>query len=112
MQTTGSPPTRQDRARKSGYGVAVVVNATLLVFVINLLDWELLPFLTEGFEAVVPWISLSLVASLVANGGHGRSRDRHPRRLGQAGVNRRHDRRPLPPHPGWAGCPLPHDFLP
>lgn len=61
MQTTGSPPTGQDRARKSGYGVTVVVNATLLVFVINLLDWELRPFLTEEFEAVVPWISLSLV---------------------------------------------------
>lgn len=67
MQTTATRPTRRDRAKKFGYGVAVVVNAALLVVVINLLDWDLLPFLTEEFGAVVPWISLSLVASIAAN---------------------------------------------
>lgn len=65
MQTTGSRTTRG--ARKLGYGVAVVVNAALLVVVVNLLDWGLLPFLTEEFATVVPWIGLSLAGAIGAN---------------------------------------------
>lgn len=54
-------------ARKFGYGVAVVVNLLMLVVVQNILEWGWLPFLTEEFAAVVPWISMSLVVSIVAN---------------------------------------------
>jgi hypothetical protein len=33
----------------------------------NILDWDVLPFLTDRFEQVVPWVTLSLTAVIVAN---------------------------------------------
>jgi hypothetical protein len=53
--------------RRSGYLVAVVVNAAMIFVVLNLLDWGVLPFLTEDFTLLVPLIVVSLVASIVAN---------------------------------------------
>ena len=53
--------------RRLGYGIAVVVNVIMLIFVQNILDWGWLGFLTDDFEQVVPWISLSLVMSIVVN---------------------------------------------
>jgi hypothetical protein len=53
--------------RRFGYGVAIVVNAVLLIAVQNILDWGWLPFLTDDFADVVPWISLGLGTAIVAN---------------------------------------------
>jgi hypothetical protein len=39
----------------------------MLVVIQNILEWGWLPFLTEEFAQVVPWISMSLVVSIVAN---------------------------------------------
>ena len=61
------PPRLRSAGRRAGYGVAVVVNLVLLVIVQFILDWQWLPFLTEEFRALVPWISLSLVAPIAAN---------------------------------------------
>jgi hypothetical protein len=53
--------------RRSGYVVAVLVNAVLLWVVNNLEEWDVVPWLTDDFSRVVPIINVSLVASLVAN---------------------------------------------
>ena len=50
-----------------GYGVAIVINLAMLVVVQNILEWGWLPFLTDEFATVVPWITLSLVLSIVVN---------------------------------------------
>ncbi|HEY7564585.1 MAG TPA: hypothetical protein VIA81_06635 [Acidimicrobiia bacterium] len=54
-------------ALRTGYAFAVVINLAMLIIVQNILEWGWLPFLTEEFTSVVPWISLSLVVSIVAN---------------------------------------------
>ena len=54
-------------ARRVGYLISIAINVAMLVIVQNLLEWGWLPFLTDEFADVVPWISLSLVASIVAN---------------------------------------------
>jgi len=61
-----SPDTKQ-LGRQIGYAIAVVVNLVMLVIAHNILDWGWLPFLTHDFAQVIPWISLSLIASIVAN---------------------------------------------
>lgn len=68
MQTT-APRTRSPRApaRRLGYGIAIVVNAALMVVTLNLEDWGILPFLTDEFSEVVPWILTSLAVSIGAN---------------------------------------------
>jgi hypothetical protein len=60
-------PVLKDTGKRFGYAIAVVVNLVMLVVVQNILEWGWLPFLTEEFADVVPWISLSLVVSIVAN---------------------------------------------
>lgn len=54
--------------RRVGYAAAIVVNALILYVVHNLLAWDLLPFLTADLELVLPLITVSLVAGMVANG--------------------------------------------
>ncbi len=61
-----SPETKR-AARRFGYSVAIVVNLIMLIVVRNVLDWGWVPFLTSEFSEVVPWISLSLIASIVVN---------------------------------------------
>jgi hypothetical protein len=53
--------------RRFGYGVAVVINLVMLVGVQFILAWGWLPFLTDEFSTLVPWISLSLLVSILAN---------------------------------------------
>lgn len=53
--------------RRFGYWVAVAVNLVMLLIVQNILVWGWVPFLTAEFADVVPWISLSLVVSIVVN---------------------------------------------
>lgn len=60
-------PELKRAGRHLGYGIAVVVNFVMLVAVQNILDWGWLPFLTDEFVNVIPWVGLSLVASIVAN---------------------------------------------
>lgn len=54
-------------SRNVGFGIAVVINVVMLVVVQNILDWGWLPFLTDEFVDVIPWISLSLIALIVTN---------------------------------------------
>lgn len=69
MSTThvGVSPEVKRFGRRIGYAIAVVVNLVMLVIAQNILDWGWLPFLTGDFAQVVPWISLGLIASIVAN---------------------------------------------
>lgn len=49
-----------------GYGVAIGVSLALVYVVQNLEEWAVLPFLTDRFGEVVPWITFSLLAGVVA----------------------------------------------
>jgi len=60
-------PDSKKAARRFGYVLSIVINVAMLVIVQNLLEWGWPAFLTAEFAEVVPWISLSLVASIVAN---------------------------------------------
>lgn len=53
--------------RRFGYVVAVAINGVLLWVVHQLLDWQWPRFLTEDFEQLLPIVSLSFVASMIAN---------------------------------------------
>ncbi|HEX6301318.1 MAG TPA: hypothetical protein VF148_12695 [Acidimicrobiia bacterium] len=69
MSATGihvSPDLRR-AGRRFGYGVAIAINVAMLIVVQYILDWGRLAFLTDEFADVVPWISLGLVATIVAN---------------------------------------------
>jgi hypothetical protein len=65
MQTTHAPVIKPPA--KLGYAVAVGVNLIMLVVALNILEWGWLGFLTSEFEKVLPWVSLTLVASIIAN---------------------------------------------
>lgn len=56
-----------DGVRRLGYLVGIVVSAGILFAVNNLLDWDIVPFLTADFEQLVPIINVSLVASIIVN---------------------------------------------
>ncbi|MGB5167874.1 MAG: hypothetical protein WBP49_05635 [Acidimicrobiia bacterium] len=68
-----STPQKAERRRPSkgtrrfGYAVAIVVEVALLIVVNNLVEWDIAPFITEGFNNLVPYINVSLVASMVVN---------------------------------------------
>ena len=53
--------------RRPGYVIAIVVNAVLLWVANNLLAWEWPKFLTDDFAQVLPYINLSLAATMAAN---------------------------------------------
>ncbi len=53
--------------RRFGYGVAIAINLVLIWFVGNLLEWELVGFLTPEFADVVPLIQLGLWVTVAAN---------------------------------------------
>ncbi len=53
--------------RRAGYVIGFVVNLVLLGIVQNILGWGWLPFLTDEFATVVPWISFSLIVSMAMN---------------------------------------------
>lgn len=63
----GAPPDLKRAGKRFGYGVAIAINVAMLVVVQNILDWGWLPFLTPEFNDVVPWMSLGLIATIVAN---------------------------------------------
>lgn len=70
-----------------GYSIAIGLNVVMLIIVQNILDWGWLPFLTDEFSEVVPWISFSLAASIVANAVFLFNDDRIVKSTGQIAVN-------------------------
>jgi hypothetical protein len=60
-------PELRKTGRRFGYTVGIVINVAVLIVVQNILAWGWLPFLTDEFVEVVPWISLSLTMSILAN---------------------------------------------
>ena len=81
-----SPDSRQ-AARRLGYVIAIVINVAMLVIVQNVLDWGWPAFLTDEFVDVVPWISLSLIASIVVNVIYQVDDSQTVKSVGQIGVN-------------------------
>ncbi len=53
--------------RRFGYGVAIAINLFLVWFVGDLLEWELVAFLTAEFADLVPLIQLGLWVTIAAN---------------------------------------------
>ncbi len=53
--------------RRIGYVIAIGINAALLFVAQNILDWDVLPWLTAEWDDVLPIISVSLLASILAN---------------------------------------------
>jgi hypothetical protein len=66
MRLDVSPELRR-RGSHVGYTIAILVNAVMLVFTLNIVEWGWFPFLTAEFSEVVPWISLSLIITILAN---------------------------------------------
>lgn len=60
--------TRPTTARRVGHGLSIAINAVMLWAVHRLLDWGWPGFLTEDFGRVLPILSLSLVAGMLASG--------------------------------------------
>ncbi|HEU5085657.1 MAG TPA: hypothetical protein VFU14_20115 [Acidimicrobiales bacterium] len=53
--------------RRTGYVAAAIVNLVLLWAANHLLEWEWPPFLTRAYEDLLPWIQVSLGATVAAN---------------------------------------------
>ena len=53
--------------RQFGYGISIVVQVALLILVNSLVEWDIAPFITDEFNDLVPYINVSLVASMVVN---------------------------------------------
>jgi len=53
--------------RRFGYGISIVVQVALLILVNNLVAWDIAPFITDEFNNLVPYINVSLAASMVVN---------------------------------------------
>lgn len=54
-------------AREVEYVIAVAINAAALYGVYNILDWAWAPFLTEDFNRVIPILTFSIGATILAN---------------------------------------------
>ena len=52
--------------RKVGYAVAIIVNGVFLFIVNNILAWDVLPWLTDDFQQVIPVANAAIVASMIA----------------------------------------------
>lgn len=68
-QSTSVPDTmRTGRSgRRVGYVIAIAVNAVVLFIVNNLLDWDVLPWLTDDFEELLPLINFSILLTIIVN---------------------------------------------
>ena len=68
MTETDPPPAKKRASRSTrrfGYLVALSANLVLLYVANNLLAWDVLPWLTDDFEHVLPILNVSLLASMV-----------------------------------------------
>jgi hypothetical protein len=84
--TDRSPEITQS-ARRAGYVISIAINVAMLIVVQNVLAWGWPPFLTGEFAQVVPWISLSLLASILVNVVYQFEDSRVVKSAGQLGVN-------------------------
>ncbi|MGV9746463.1 hypothetical protein ACWDTG_16305 [Rhodococcus zopfii] len=67
MSATSAPNRSSAAARRTGYVVAVLVNAALL-YAINIWPgWEAVPFLTDDTRLVLGWVNASIVVGIAAN---------------------------------------------
>ena len=73
--------------RRLGYGISIGVQVALLIVVNNLVEWDILPFITEEFNDLVPYINVSLVASIAVNAVYFAFDPRWFKSLGQAILN-------------------------
>jgi hypothetical protein len=64
---TRIPETLATAGRRFGYSVAIAINLLLVWIVGNLMDWEIVRFLTSEFSDLVPLIQLGLWATIAAN---------------------------------------------
>ena len=64
---TRIPEELAEAGRRFGYGVAIAINLLLIWFVGNLMEWELVAFLTQEFADLVPLIQFSLWVTVAAN---------------------------------------------
>ena len=53
--------------RRLGYLVAIAVSAGIVFVLNNLLAWDIVPFLTDDFDQLLPIINASLAATIVIN---------------------------------------------
>lgn len=53
--------------RRVGYVIAILVNALALFLVNNILAWDILPWLTNEFERVLPIMNASIIATMIVN---------------------------------------------
>ena len=67
QRPTDTQPPPPAAARRAGYVVAIAVNLGLLAVVNNILEWDVVPFLTSDFSRLVGFISVSLALTIVAN---------------------------------------------
>ncbi|KFF60885.1 hypothetical protein JF66_01990 [Cryobacterium sp. MLB-32] len=60
---------RRDRAaaRRGGYGGAIVINGALLYAVNVWPGWQVLPFLTDDLQQLLPLVNLSLIVGMFTN---------------------------------------------
>ncbi|TIC87991.1 hypothetical protein E8D34_06780 [Nocardioides sp. GY 10113] len=54
-------------ARRFGYVVAVGANLVVLFLIHRWPGWDVVPFLSDGFTDVLPFVDASIVASIAAN---------------------------------------------
>jgi hypothetical protein len=59
--------TKPQRSKKSDYIAAIFFNAILLVIANQILNWGILPFLTQDFKQVLPIQSLLYAITIVFN---------------------------------------------
>lgn len=71
MSTEQKPRKRRPSqgTRRFGYGVSIVVQIVLLIIVNSVLtwDWNFMSWLTDDFSDLLPYINLSIVASIIVN---------------------------------------------
>ncbi len=67
MSQTESSAELKRAGRRVGYVIAIAINIALLVVVNNILQWGWFGFITDEWADVTPWISVSLLASTLAN---------------------------------------------
>lgn len=67
--TTSKPTINRGRisrpTRRAGYSASIGINLVMIWIVTNIVDWDILPFLTEDFEQLVPIAVFSLVVGIV-----------------------------------------------
>lgn len=64
---TDRKPTQPPATRRFGYLIAIAVNFGLIAVVNNILEWDIVPFLTSDFSRLVGFISLSIALTIAAN---------------------------------------------